>query len=278
MGENMALSLKSMLGAKPGRGRAGEAALEMPTTTQVKMSAPPAGYDPLASASIMEQLRSAAAETRQPGRLWFIGHLPIAKQYQILGALIGIFIVLALLMLFLYITLTAKITASSGTATEMQMLSQRLARGTSLAVQGNAQAFDAVKDSRDRFRVDLDALTKGGAIKGASVDVPSAEALQTQLTDITSRWDRVEKYATAVLDNQTPLVSLSKGLDGINQGNTALLELAQQASSQAAAGGGSVREIDFTSQLAMLSQRIAKNANSLVSSDEIDPEVAFLLG
>jgi twitching motility protein PilJ len=278
MGENMALSLKSMLGAKPGRGRAGEAALEMPTTTQVKMSAPPAGYDPLASASIMEQLRTAAAETRQPGRLWFIGHLPIAKQYQILGALIGIFVVLALLMLFLYITLTAKSAASSGTATEMQMLSQRLARGTSLAVQGNAQAFEAVKDSRDRFRVDLDALTKGGAIKGASVDVPSAEAQQAQLTDITSRWDRVEKYATAVLDNQTPLVSLSKGLDGINQGNTALLELAQQASSQAAAGGGSVREIDFTSQLAMLSQRIAKNANSLVSSDEIDPEVAFLLG
>src|SRR5206468_10247254 len=68
------------------------------------------------------------------------------------------------------------------------------------------------------------------------------------------------------------------GLEGINQGNTVLLELAQQASSQAAAGGGSVREVDFTSQLAMLSQRIAKNANSLVSSDEIDPEVAFLLG
>ena len=28
----------------------------------------------------------------------------------------------------------------------------------------------------------------------------------------------------------------------------------------------------------MLSQRIAKNANALASSDEIDPEVAFLLG
>ncbi len=39
-----------------------------------------------------------------------------------------------------------------------------------------------------------------------------------------------------------------------------------------------MRELDFTNQLAMLSQRIAKNANSLVSSDEIDPEVAFLLG
>ena len=275
----MALSLKSMLGAKATRGKsANDAELQMPTTTQVKMNAPAAGYDPLASASIMEQLRTAASEARQPGRLWLIGHLPVAKQEQVLGVLTLIFLVLAGVMLYLYITLNEKTAASSGTATEMQMLSQRLARGTSLAVQGNAQAFESVKDSRDRFRADLDALTKGGAVKGVRIDVASADALQSQLNDITSRWERVEKNATAVLDNQQSLVSLSKGLDGINQGNTALLELAQQAAAQAAAGGGSVREIDFTSQLAMLSQRIAKNANSLVSSDEIDPEVAFLLG
>jgi len=275
----MALSLRSMFGAGAARGKsANDAELEMPITTQVKMNAPAQGYDPLGAASIMEQLRTAAAETRQPGRLWFIGHLPIAKQEQILGVLTGVFVVLALVMLFFYINLNSKTAASSGTATEMQMLSQRLARGTSLAVQGNAQAFESVKDSRDRFRTDLDALTKGGTIKGVSIDVATAEPLQTQLGEVTNRWERVEKNATAVLDNQQALVSLSKGLEGINQGNTALLELAQQAASQAASGGGSVREIDFTNQLAMLSQRIAKNANSLVSSEEIDPEVAFLLG
>src|SRR5258708_22253031 len=121
MGENMALSLKSMLGARPARGRsAGGAELEMPTTTQVKMSGTPPGYDPLASASIMEQLRTAAAETRQPGRLWFIGHLPIAKQYQILGAVIVTFVVLALPMLLLYITLTRRSRARSRAATQMQ--------------------------------------------------------------------------------------------------------------------------------------------------------------
>jgi twitching motility protein PilJ len=274
----LSLNLKNMLGARPARGRPDEADLDMPTTTQVKMTPPAPGYDPLASVSIMEQLRTAAAEKRQPGRLPFIGHLPPAKQYQILGLLIGIFVVLGLLMLFLYITLTAKSTAGAGTATEMQMLSQRLARGTALAVQGAAPAFEAVKDSRDRFRADLDALTKGGTVKGTAVDSPGSETLQGQLAEISGRWERMEKNATAVLNNQASLVSLSKGLEGINQANTGLLELAQQASSQAAAGGGSVREIDFTSQLAVLSQRIAKNANSLVSSDEIDPEVAFLLG
>ena len=98
------------------------------------------------------------------------------------------------------------------------------------------------------------------------------------MNDVTSRWTVVEKNATDVIDNQPSLVALSKGLDTINKGNNELLELAQQASAQVAAGGGTLREVDFTNQLAVLSQRIAKNANSLVSSDEIDPEVAFLLG
>ena len=274
----MAISLKNLLGSGAGgRKSSGEGELEMPTTTQVKMNAPAQAYDPLASASIMEQLRTAAAEARQPGRLWVIGHLPIVKQQQILFTLLVVFALLAVGMLWLNGRLAAQVAASSGTATEMQMLSQRLARSTSLAVQGNAGAFENVKDSRDRFRADLDALSKGGTIRGTSIDVGSGEQVQALLTDITGRWDRVEKNATAVVNNQQSLLTLSKGLDAINQGNTTLLELAQQASSQVAAGG-SLREVDFTSQLGMLSQRIAKNANALVSSEDIDPEVAFLLG
>ena len=274
----MAISLKNLLGSGTGgRKSSGEGELEMPTTTQVKMNAPAQAYDPLASASIMEQLRTAAAEARQPGRLWVIGHLPIVKQQQILFTLLVVFALLAVVMLWLNGRLAAQVAASSGTATEMQMLSQRLARSTSLAVQGNAGAFENVKDSRDRFRADLDALSKGGMIRGTSIDVGSGEQIQALLTDITGRWERVEKNATAVVNNQQSLLTLSKGLGAINQGNTTLLELAQQASSQVAAGG-SLREVDFTSQLAMLSQRIAKNANALVSSEAIDPEVAFLLG
>jgi twitching motility protein PilJ len=273
----MALTLKNLLGAAAANGRTVGAELDMPTTTQVRMSPQTAAQDASEPASIIEQLKTAASETRQPGRLWFIGHLPAVKQQQVLFTLLIIFALLAVAMVWLNGRFAAQAAASSGTATEMQMLSQRLARGTSLAVQGNAAAFENVKDSRDRFRADLDALTKGGTIKGVSIDVVSAEPVQALLSEVSKRWERVEKNATAVLNNQQSLVSLSKGLEGINQGNSALLELAQQASSQVAAGG-SLREVDFTSQLAMLSQRIAKNANSLVSSDDIDPEVAFLLG
>jgi len=274
----MAFSFKSLFGAGGARGQALAADDFDDPTTQVKMSGTPKGYDPLGAVSIMEQMRTGVAETAQPTRLWFIGHLPIVRQFQILGILLIVFVLLALLMLFLNTRITSQVSASVTTATEMQMLSQRLARNTSLAVQGNAPAFEGVKDSRDRFRTDLDALTKGGSIRGVSMDVPNNEAVQATLTEVNARWERVEKNANAVVDNQAALVSLSKGLDAINQGNNALLELAQQASTQVAQGGGSLREVDFTNQLAILSQRIAKNANSVVSSDEIDPEVAFLLG
>ncbi len=274
----MAFSLKSLFGAGGAQGQAlSDEDFDEPTT-QVKMSGTPKGYDPLGAVSIMEQLRTGSAETAQPTRLWLIGHLPIVRQFQILGTLLVLFILLALFMLYFNTRIASQVSVSATTATEMQMLSQRLARNTSLAVQGNAAAFAGVKDSRDRFRADFDALAKGGNVKGVSIDASNNDAVQATLTEVGARWDRVEKSANAVIDNQGALVALSKGLETINQGNNALLELAQQASTQVAQGGGGLREVDFTNQLAILSQRIAKNANALVSSDEIDPEVAFLLG
>ena len=249
--------------------------LDMPTT-QVRAAQP--GYDPLASVSIMEQLRSATSEMRMPRRLPLVGHLPIVRQFQVLGVLLVTFLVLAAVMLFLDGRLTAQGAAAESTATEMQMLSQRLARGTALASQGQASAFPGLKDSREKFKTDLEALQNGGTVRGVSLDVPSDDAVVKTLQDLKGRWDRVDVNAGRVLENQQSLTTLAKGLDNINQGNNAILELAQQAAQQVGQGGGSLREIEYTNQLAVLSQRIAKNANALASAEEIDPEVAFLLG
>ena len=47
------------------------------------------GYDPLASVSIMEQLRTASAAPRVPRKLPVIGSMPVVKQFQVLGVLHG---------------------------------------------------------------------------------------------------------------------------------------------------------------------------------------------
>ena len=160
----------------------------------------------------------------------------------------------------------------------MQMLSQRLARGSALAAQGQAAAFAAIRDSRDRFKADLEALAGRGRFRGVALDATKDVAAVATLGTIKGRFERIDAAAKRLTDNEKSLTSLARGLAAINGGNGGILELAQQAAQQIGQGGGSLREVEYANQLAVLSQRIAKNANTLASADEIDPEVAFLFG
>jgi len=265
------LKLPRLLGGNPRPAASVE--LDMPTT-QVRPAAEAQGYDPLASASLIDQLRTAMAETKMPRKVPLIGHLSIMRQFQVLGVLLVTFLVFATLIMFLDVRTSAQATASTATATEMQMLSQRLARGAALASQGQAVAFGAVKDSRDRFKSDLDALQRGGIVKGVSLEAVQDEALTGLLQGINVRWDRVDANAARVLDHQQNLTELAKGLATITQGTNRIVELAQQTAQSSASRG----EAEYATQLSALAQRIARNAMALASSAEVDPEVATVLG
>jgi twitching motility protein PilJ len=167
----------------------------------------------------------------------------------------------------------AQAAASTATATEMQMLSQRLSSSSTLALQGRPVAFEAVRDTRERFKVDLDALQRGGTIKGVTLDAADDDATHLLLTSIKTRWDRMDGSVEQLLESQQRLIDVAKGSATVAQGSKQLVEMSQRAVQQ----GASQREAEYANQLALLSQRIAKNAAALVSSTESDPELAALL-
>ncbi len=237
-----------------------------------------AGRQTQAGATIMEDLRRGARGGPQSTRLPVIGNLPIARQFQILAiGLVGFF-VLAALMALVSGRMGTQNAAATGAATEMQMLSQRLARGSALTSIGNKEGFKQVQEARDRFRSNLDALTKGGVVRGVDVGVTSDSAAQEILTDISQRWEKIEQNASTLLTNEASITALSGGVESINQGNPILLELTEQGATMLQQAGASTRDLGYANQLVMLTQRIAKNANTLTAGDEIDPEVSFLLG
>src|ERR1700674_4968071 len=120
----MALKMPKLFGEKA----ASDTDIDIPTT-QVKMgAAATARYDPLASVSIMDQLRTATAAAPKSKRWPVIGNLAIVKQMQVLGALVVAFVVLAGLMLWLDGRTASQQAASSATVTDLQTFSQRLAR------------------------------------------------------------------------------------------------------------------------------------------------------
>ena len=162
----MALKLAKVAGEKKKVAAPPDTDLGIPTT-QVRMGTKPSVRpDPLSTVSIMDQLKTATPSAATSKGLPLIGHLPVVKQFQILGLLLLTFLALAVLMLFLDGRTASQQTASFATTVDMQMLSQRVTRSSVLATQGQSGAVQAVRESRDRFQEDLNAFLNGGSVRG----------------------------------------------------------------------------------------------------------------
>ncbi|MCE1240039.1 MAG: methyl-accepting chemotaxis protein [Azonexaceae bacterium] len=207
----------------------------------------------------------------------FLADKPAVQQMKILG---GVFVALLLLIAVLVFqdnrssTYGTAYVAASG---EMRMLSQRLAKASSLALQGNPEAFVQLNDSRNTFATLLERLNAGGELSG--VDVPASPgAVRPQLEALGELWAQTDKDASAVLAQQKSLVELGRSVATIDDNNAVMLELTEQVASLKLQAGAGARDVFSANQLVMLTQRIAKNASALRVGTEINPEVAFLLG
>ena len=98
--------------------------------------------------------------------------------------------------------------AASG---EMEMLSQRLAKASTLALQGNPAAFVQLKESRETFGRLLGRLTSGGEIEGINVPQSPTE-VQPQLEALTKTWAETDKDAATVIEQEAQLLALGKSV------------------------------------------------------------------
>ena len=168
---------------------------------------------------------------------------------------------------------TLHVTASS----EMQMLSQQIAKSAQLALRGNGPAFVELKAGRDQFAGLLLALDEGGNIDGAHVP-PLPTALRPQLEALSAAWQGTERNVAQLLEQRQDLVGLNSAVATINQDSAELLELSEQVVNELQATASDPVSLSTASRNMMLTQRIAKNASALLVDDAIDPEVAFILG
>lgn len=206
-------------------------------------------------------------------RLPLIGHLPIEKQYVITLSALLVFLVLAAGTLIYNGIQVGNTAQYVETSAEMEMLSQRMAKGSQQAVLGNEAAFEQLRTSKAQFATNLERLTNGDA------NLPPAPAsLRPTLDRLSKQWMTTRKEIDLILAQKANLIALNKNVASINSNNIQLLELSEQVVALMTQSGSPLREVSIASQMVMLTQRMAKNANALLSSDVIDPEVAFLLG
>jgi twitching motility protein PilJ len=237
-------------------------ALKVPFMEQTEGAAPPA---------------PANSGPRPSRGLWLIGRLATGRQLQILIALLVSLLLVDAAVVWLDARQSTFGTIYIATVGKIRMLSQRLAKAAQQASQGNLEAFKQLRESRDEFAAQMNLLLAGGAAAGVTLP-PTSQGVRPALDALDVQWRKNERNAALVIAEQRNLVALGQSVRSINDRNPGLQELADEVAALSVQTGGSARQNAMTAQLMMLTQRMAKNANTMLAEAVVDPEVSFLLG
>ena len=219
---------------------------------------------------IMQAVRKMA--DKESGKVPLIGGLPVDKQYLYAGGTLIVSLLLAAGFTVYSLVQLDNRTGYETKAGELKVLSQRLPLTAQQSVLGNADAFTKLREGKAVFEKTLLGLTEGDS------DVPASGGVSRDtLAKISDQWKKFDPQVKQILSQQKNLVALNKSVRNINALSIDLQEVAEQLSSQLADAGASVREVSRANHLAMLSQRLPKNANLLLSADLIDPAVVLQL-
>ncbi len=236
-------------------------------------------FQPLQTVSILERMRTSAGEEGMTRPLPVIGNWPVRQQMTFfVGTMVVSMTIFAITMAYAFRHSTHSAIYQS-TSTEMQMLSQRMARASAQAIQGNASAFPLLKEAYEKFNADLARLKNGDDSLPATSGDPreilnKIDKVWTEFFQPNPRKPTVK----TIVDQQNTLIAVTKNVNAINQNDAKLLELTQQLVSLLTETNASQHEIELANQQVMLSQRMAKNANAMLAGEIINPEVVFLLG
>ncbi|XZG70770.1 methyl-accepting chemotaxis protein [Chitinibacteraceae bacterium HSL-7] len=245
-----------------------------------KSEAPSAGtYDPNKTTWILDRLKLGDSSTEAALKpLPMIGHLPYRRQMAILTFTMIAAVLLFALFAFLASRSGAINSERRSVATELEMLSQRIARASTQSVQGSEAGFKTLESAYQQFDEQLASLKKRSLFSWLARN-PSDKLAAVEETWATYyRPNGTRPTVETILKQKEPLIAVGHSVERINSNDAKLLEMTQQFTTLLADEGGNPREIDYANQLSMLSQRLAKNANAMLASDLINPEVVFLLG
>jgi twitching motility protein PilJ len=166
---------------------------------------------------------------------------------------------------------TSRQVAASGQAL---MQSQRLAKSVSQALVGSPAAFLEVRESANVLSSSLKAFQEGDTSMAIQ---PLASNFGSLLETIAPRVQAASSNAAIVLGQEANLTKVSEAVRSINNQSADLLEQAEIVSSLKLQGNAPASEISASGQLVMLTQRIGKSANELLTLEGVSPDAVYLL-
>ncbi|AXA92561.1 methyl-accepting chemotaxis protein [Massilia sp. YMA4] len=213
-----------------------------------------------------------------PGfRLPLIGHLPPARQLSYLVTTLAVSLALSAAFVALNVHYSATGALTTQMAGDALMHSQRIGKAAPNAVQGNAEAFRQLDESRRELAGDLALMAGGGEYQGRRLPGAGGE-LRAAVERVRKQWAATDKAAETILRQRGALAGVDKTLQQMNAASPQLLAQTEAIAAYKLQRGASAREMAALGRLTMLTQRMSRGASEFLTDGGISSETAFQLG
>lgn len=242
------------------------------TDTNTRMANPTLG----GPSTVSMRDRQSAAGKAKGFRMPFIGNMPLRQQLQILGPLLLGSLALTFLFLVLDSRNSREQSAQTQSVGDLLVYGQRLSKTASQAINGRADAFKQLRESRELLTKNFSALKDGDSTIGVPALAGNHQDLMQRAYD---SWKTTDASAGTILEHERMLVEYGAALRAFNTAHPKMQELADQlAATRVGVSAYSSREQVAASQLAVLTQRLAKDMSRLMTGDQFNREAALALG
>jgi twitching motility protein PilJ len=221
--------------------------------------------------------RVAPAETAAGFKLPLIGHLPAQRQLSILSTALAVSLGASAVFVALNTIHSANRSAQTQVASDALMHSQRIGKAAPNAVQGSAEGFRQLEESRKELNNDIKLMTRGGTYQGREIGEPRAD-LAPVVAAASKQWSATDIAADTILTLKADLSGVDKTLQKLNTMSPDLLARTEEITALKLQRGGTARELAALGGLSMLTQRMSRGASEFLTAGGISSETAFQLG
>ncbi len=220
---------------------------------------------------------AAAPDTGSGFKLPLIGHLPAQRQLNLLSSALAVSLAMSVVFVALNTIHGGNRSTQTQVASDALMHSQRVGKAAPNAVQGNAEGFLQLEQSRKELNNDFNLMTHGGSYGGRDIGEPRSSLLPV-IAAARKQWSASELAAGTILTLKADLSGVDATLQKLNALSPDLLAKSEEILALKVQRGGTPNELAALGKLTMLTQRMSRSAAAFKTAGGITSEIAFQLG
>jgi twitching motility protein PilJ len=160
-------------------------------------------------------------------------------------------------------------------AGELRVLSQRIAKNSSEAAAGKAEAFALLKDARNDFEKRWNFLQQGDASTG----LPAAPvAVKGEMDVVQKDWDSLRKNADAILASEQTVLSLHQVAATLAETIPQLQVEYEEVVDILLESGAPASQVSVAQRQSLLAERILGSVNKVLAGDDDSVQAADMFG